>query len=81
MAKAALIMDMPESCSKCKLQDFAHCRITNKCHVENSRPEWCPLRELPERLEEHPAEYYQCGVAGMTFAAGYNACLTQIDLG
>lgn len=52
MAKAVLVMDMPENCFKCNLQDWANCRITKKCHVGEGRPDWCPLRELPESKEE-----------------------------
>ena len=39
MAKAVLVMDMPENCFKCKLQNWANCKITNKCHVGGCRPE------------------------------------------
>lgn len=52
MAKAVLIMNMPENCFRCKLQNWANCKITNKCHVGECRPDWCPLRELPERETE-----------------------------
>lgn len=62
MAKAVLIMDMPESCGECKfLYEFQGIK---KCHLMNvlnngasrlsqntfteKRHEKCPLRELPE---------------------------------
>ena len=65
MAKAVLIIDMPESCSKCKfLYEF---QGTKKCQLMNilnggasrlsqntftqKRHEKCPLRELPEKME------------------------------
>lgn len=48
MAKAVLVMDMPENCFKCKLQDFSYCRIAYNRHVGEGRPDWCPLRELPD---------------------------------
>ena len=81
MNKAVLIMDMPENCFKCKLSDFATCRIANKCHVGDKRPGWCPLRELPEKnapdnelalspmLKGHIYEYER----------GWNACLDEIS--
>ena len=72
MPKAVLIMDMPENCFKCKLQNWANCRITNKCHVGECRPDWCPLRELPEKAN-HPA-YCDNG----RFDKGWNACLDMI---
>ena len=78
MAKAVLVMDMPECCFKCKLQDFSYCRIAYNRHVGEGRPDWCPLRELPERETGMPdaddlgAEY----VRGT--ADGWNACLEEI---
>lgn len=66
-------MDMPENCFKCKLQNWANCRITNKCHVGECRPNWCPLRELPEKKERRIGEHGE-----RMFRAGFNACLNEI---
>ena len=49
MAKAVLVVDMPESCFYCKLQSFSYCRIAYNRHAGEGRPGWCPLLELPER--------------------------------
>ncbi len=73
MAKAVLVMDMPENCFKCKLQNWANCKITNKCHVGGCRPDWCPLRELPEKKERRIGEHGE-----RMFRAGFNACLNEI---
>lgn len=90
MAKAVLIMDMPESCKKC-----VFCRGLNACKLkkylvrdrictiytvdkqimEGGKPDWCPLRELPER-SDHP-EHCDNG----RFDAGWNACLDAIEGG
>ena len=78
MAQAILVMDMPQNCFKCKLQNFATCRIANKCHVGDKRPDWCPLRELPEKKEELSVEEYEFGGLGKAFASGWNACLDEI---
>lgn len=51
MAKAVLVIDMPESCTKCKLQDWPNCRIVKRCHIGDGRPDWCPLRELPDKMD------------------------------
>ena len=87
MAKAVLIMDMPESCGECPF-----CRGLNECKVkkylvrdrlftiftvdaqimEGGKPSWCPLRELPEKAN-HPA-YCDNG----RFDKGWNACLDAI---
>ena len=55
MAKAVLIMDMPEQvCQKCTLcyetenDDEYLCCATGKLVPDGEKPDWCPLRELPE---------------------------------
>lgn len=79
MAKAVLVMDMPENCFKCKLQNWANCKITNKCHVGECRPDWCPLRELPEKEETvYPQECYDNSYWSDEMRAGWNACLDMI---
>lgn len=87
MAKAVLVMNMPESCGECPF-----CRGLNECKVkkylvrdrlftiftvdaqimEGGKPSWCPLRELPEKAN-HPA-YCDNG----RFDKGWNACLDMI---
>lgn len=88
MAKAVLVMDMPESCFGC---NFLYCNADagiDSCQaMEVSRivdsetyekPEWCPLRELPERKEELPVEKYEFGGLGKAFTSGWNTCLDEI---
>ena len=50
--KAILVLnEMPENCFKCKLQDWANCRIVKGCHTGDTRPDWCPLRPAPEKRQ------------------------------
>ena len=64
MSKAVLVMDMPESCEKCMFEQVAqdselfqdgetYCCVTIKSVSEHSvgrtKPDWCPLWELPEK--------------------------------
>lgn len=92
MAKAVLVMDMPESCSKCKFmyefQGIKKCQLMNVLNngasklsqstFTEKRHDWCPLRELPEREEELPVEKYEFGGLGKAFTSGWNACLDKI---
>lgn len=79
MVKAILVMNMPENCFKCKLQNWLNCRIKNKCHVGGCRPDWCPLRELPEKKETvYPQECYDNSYWSDEMRAGWNACLDMI---
>lgn len=85
MAKAVLVMDMPECCGECCFKDFrASGRLTCICtdkymeleeDMDKRRPDWCPLRELPER-SDHP-EHCDNG----RFDAGWNGCLDAIEGG
>lgn len=76
MAKAVLLMNMPENCFKCKLQNWANCRITNKCHVGECRPDWCPLRELPEKIPDFKHGYEN--IEKSIIRIGWNNCLDTI---
>ena len=85
MAKAVLIMDMPEQvCQKCTLcyeteDDEYLCCATGKLVPDGEKPDWCPLRELPKR-ETEMADADDLGrdyVRGTM--DGWNACLEEID--
>lgn len=62
MAKAVLVMDMPESCFGCNFlycnadAGIDSCQAMEVSRIVDSetyeRPDWCPLRELPERKPE-----------------------------
>ena len=91
MAKAVLIMDMPESCGECPF-----CRGLNECKVkkylvrdrlftiftvdaqimEGGKPSWCPLRELPEKIPD--LEHGYENVDKSIIRIGWNACLDMI---
>lgn len=55
MAKAILIMDMPDRCNDCYAvhmsQSGKFCRAAKE-HLQPKakRPDWCPLLELPEKV-------------------------------
>jgi len=68
MSKAILVMDMPESCSKCKFmyefQGIKKCQLMNVLNngasklsqstFTQKRHDLCPLRELPEKNLNNP---------------------------
>ena len=78
MAKAVLIMDMPESCFGC---NFMYCdeeSDTETCQAMETardidliedRPDWCPLRELPDE---------KCGAWTDGMIAAYNKYLSEV---
>ena len=84
MKKAVLLMNVPEKCLDCNLcvldMDGSISCYYNKREIcsnvgeNNSRPEWCPLRELPE--EDHENHYLDEWEDGYT--DGWNDCLREI---
>ena len=90
MPKAALVMDMPETCENCackypsyKDDALYDCAITGKEIPINGghygeKPDCCPLRELPER----EAEMTDADDLGRDYVRGtmdgWNACLDEI---
>lgn len=47
--------------------------------IHGTKPDWCPIKEIPERLEElkqpHSINDYQ----RKGFSKGFNACLDKIE--
>lgn len=92
MSKAVLVMDMPESCSKCMfLYEFGgikNCNLMNVMYGGASRlsqnnftkcrHDQCPLRPMPEKKEILHTNQYQFGVLGRGFSEGWNACIDKI---
>ena len=89
MAKAVLVMDMPERCSKCPLflaipqkDGLALCLARpkngqeeyNPKHENSWRPDWCPLVKLPEKKKtDTDLLTMESGID-----VGWNACLGEI---
>lgn len=86
MAKAVLVMDMPESCFGC---NFCHINCSDgedSCQaleiarpVDSNtyeKPEWCPLRELPEYKHTVGTESEN---DKLLMNMGWNACMDAID--
>ena len=81
MAKAVSVMDMPECCADCPCSFFERdnpilnliCGVTQEDAYNVGKPDWCPLRELPEKKERRIGEHGE-----RMFRAGFNACLNEI---
>ena len=85
MAKAVLIMDdMPDYCDDCYAMYMSlsgrFCRAAEESlSAKAERPDWCPLRELPERKETFTTlECHSNGRWTEGMKAGWNACLDAI---
>lgn len=88
MSKAVLVMDMPERCADCPLRSskktsYVCCYLTLKnissTDYYDKKPDWCPLRELPEKEETtYPQACYENSYWTDEMKAGFNACLNEI---
>lgn len=84
MAKAVLVMDMPECCVDCCCGYFERytkelnlvCGATGEDANNVEKPDWCPLRELPEKIPELKSGYEDFSVS--IRRVGWNACLDEI---
>ena len=93
MSKAVLVLDMPESCNKCKFFDseYRYCDLKGLplkrkdgkygpvVKISKERAVWCPLQELPEKKEPTKMPV----TPGLPWeytdnAQGWNACIDEI---
>lgn len=81
MGKVILIMDNPKNCIKCPLgelnPDCEFCYGAGKdldIMLANKKPDWCPLRELPDKKEVNQ----KGGPHENSFIRGFNACIDAI---
>lgn len=82
MSKAILVMDMPESCRDCPIRSLSDdCQVAGRYVQEyrynKNKPDWCPLREMPER--KNGTDYLNEVYHHPAFDCGWNACLNRIN--
>lgn len=90
MEKLIIMIDTPKSCSECCFQKgltvygYA-CGIAKTMNKDtHSRPDWCPLRPLPEKMKlagKYDQEYFQKGGKMPSYKCGWNDCLDKITGG
>ena len=87
MSKAVLVIDMPSNCKDCNMSVLGiephtgqmcfrcvHHPTIMVLPKETKRPDWCPLRELPNPKEKGKAE----NILEIFSNAGYNACIDEL---
>lgn len=88
MSKAVLVMDMPECCADCPCSFFERdnpilnliCGVTQEDAYNVGKPDWCPLRKLPEKIPESKSGYEK--VTTSVKRIGWNECLdTMLENG
>lgn len=84
MAKAVLVMDMPECCADCQLADDdpsgLYCVFADDYYdgsdSSEDRASFCPLQKLPEKIPELKSGYED--LSKSIRRMGWNACLDEI---
>ena len=84
MSKAVLVMNMPECCADCPCSFFERdnpilnliCGVTQEDAYNVGKPDWCPLRELPEKIPESKSGYEKVTISVKRI--GWNECLDAI---
>lgn len=94
MSKSILVIDTPECCCQCRFSgaDGDYCclkenmvsdsNLISEEEYLNKKPDWCPLRELPEKKPK--VKYQGNGCFGIneavknSFNMGFNSCIDEI---
>lgn len=88
--KAILVIDMPESCIDCKFMKHGIClaykserRMNDEEYYscDEIKPSWCPLKQMPKKLDENDWHRMFGGLFSERIAKGmgWNACLEEIE--
>ena len=86
MTKSVLVIDNPESCFECNFlycdgdTNLDSCQAREEARLVDSatyeKPDWCPLRELPEKIPELKSGYEDINTS--IRRVGWTACLDKI---
>lgn len=75
--KAILVIEMPSRCEECNFQQYGICHAVRKCITGTpkelkSKPDWCPLKPMPEKKETPD------NILGVFMNIGRSACIDEI---
>lgn len=85
MSKSIIVINTPKTCGECRASycaDIWYCyggayrRMLTSNEIY-AKPDWCPLKPLPEKREVENA-YTNYGEEPW-FSDGWNACLEEIE--
>lgn len=95
MAKGIIVVDMPGKCIDCGFCREISEGIEACCEMTidpddndffrmiedycQSKPDWCPIKEIPVRLEELKCPHSMSDYQRKGFSRGWNVCLDEIE--
>lgn len=85
--KGILILEIPERCSHCLMRSVSYDASVCQLEIrkvnpkEKNRPEWCPIKPIPEKKEpiENPASIPGAYIEG--YSDGWNDAIKEIEKG
>lgn len=87
MSKGIIVVDIPENCLNCGCKLCfdrsyycgAKARYLDdwEFDIQNEKPDWCPIRSMPEK-KEVCGRYPQPDGVTASFKSGWNACIEEI---
>lgn len=83
MSKVIAVIDKPKNCEQCPCFSIGHfydvCRLAKqtKSFKEKGIPDWCPLREVPQK-KEVCGKYPQEDGITPSYKIGWNDCIDEI---
>lgn len=84
MSKGIIVVDnIPSTCKKCDFCDRSfpyesYCMAFMSSMTDGGKPEWCPIHEIPVKLEELKSPHSLSDYQMKGFQRGWNACLNKI---
>ena len=85
MSKSVLVINTPKYCALCVLRSGVNhpfCRVNNRDITDLSiRPDWCPLKPLPEKMKVtglYNGEHFKAGGKLPSYKIGWNKCIDEI---
>lgn len=78
--KSVIVIETPASCNECpgllqmEEDNLPTCIYANRIKYYAEKPQWCPLRALPEKWEEKPYN----SASRRDWQRGYNRCIDDI---
>ena len=81
MAKGIIVVDdIPVICAECNFANLTQNKKYFRCDVNgkiayNAKPDWCTIKEMPEKKEIKDA----VNMTSLGWIEGFNACLDEIE--
>lgn len=88
MARGIIVVDIPETCGDCACCQYdgqynRYCGVNGEDLMNidwnGEKPDWCPIKELPPKLEEINCPHSMSDYQRKGFSRGWNACIEEIE--